>query len=77
MKKRRTFRGWGSLNQERQKLIVKKHKGGGLTKDEEDRLVMLQKIAEAVMNYVAPLRCDAGLRLGFYDEDGGYHPEYM
>lgn len=52
--RRGNHRWWHLANDRRQRLIVKKHKGGGLTKDQEEELVMLQKVAEAVIDYGSP-----------------------
>ena len=41
---------WSVANDRRQRLIVKKHTGS-LTKRQEEELVLLQKVAEAILEY--------------------------
>lgn len=47
---------WDVANDRRQRLIVKKWQGGGITKAQEGELAMLQEVAGAIMNYSGPLR---------------------
>lgn len=44
---------WAKANDRRQRLIAKKHRGGGLTPLQERELEMLQKVADAVLDYVS------------------------
>jgi len=47
---------WDVANDRRQRLIVKKHMGKrGLTKAQDAELIMLQKVAEAIMTYACPI----------------------
>lgn len=46
-----SFRWWSIANERRQRLIVKKHKGGGLSEIQERELVLLQKVAEEIMSF--------------------------
>ena len=48
-------RWWDVANQRRQRLILQKHGGGGLTKRQEAELVLLQGVADMVMSYASPL----------------------
>jgi len=45
---------WEIATLRRLKLIAKKHKGGGLTKKDEAELTLLRRVADAVLDYVAP-----------------------
>ena len=42
---------WDPANDRRQRLILKKYKGGGLSDDQELELVLLQGIAEMIMEF--------------------------
>jgi len=46
---------WDPANDRRQRLILKKYKGGGLSDDQELELVLLQGIAEMIMSYASPV----------------------
>jgi hypothetical protein len=47
-------RWWDIANERRQNLIIQKHQGKGLSKDQEQELEMLQKVAEALMEFGSP-----------------------
>lgn len=47
---------WDVANDRRGRLIVKKHQGVGLTKAQEEELVLLQQVADAIITYVSPAR---------------------
>lgn len=40
---------WGKANDRRQRLIVQKHRGDGITRHEERELEILQDLAEKVI----------------------------
>lgn len=46
---------WDLANDRRQRLILKKHMGGGLSDDQELELVLLQGLAELIMSYASPI----------------------
>jgi len=45
---------WDIANDRRQNLILQKHQGGGISEDQEQELEMLQKVAEAIMEFASP-----------------------
>jgi hypothetical protein len=48
-------RWWDLANERRQRLILKKYKGGDLSKRQKAEFIMLQGIADVVMSYAAPI----------------------
>lgn len=47
------YRSWRKANDRRGMLIMKKYQGGGLTSDEEKEYVLLQAMAEKIVNYMS------------------------
>lgn len=56
-------RWWDVANDRRQRLILRKYKTkAGLTKDQEEELEMLQRVADAIISFRSPLK-EANARL--------------
>lgn len=52
---------WDVANDRRQRLILAKHMGKPMTTDQERELEMLQKVAEAMVDYASPPRLADGI----------------
>jgi hypothetical protein len=66
-------RWWDIANDRRQKLIVKQYKRGGLTKKQEAELIMLQRVAEEIIDFVA--RPDRKVIRSMEEFEKKYFPE--